>query len=787
MSEFRRASARRRCPPRLPFRALLFGWTLAIMTAAAALAQGEGARVDAVRIDGLAGYRPEQILPRLQTQPGQVYDPVEMREDIEELGKIFRTVNVQTETTPGGGLDVVFTVSEFPRFRELQVVGNQKLKTERIERLVGMERGSLLDAATLDRIRRALRNEYKALGMPQARVTLNLIDQPAEQTGDGAPIPQADLQIVLDEGRQVLVDDVLIEGNDAFSDFRLKGMLQTKGSVLIVKNYYDEETFAEDLDRLRDFYAAHGYFDAVVQRGMFVERTGGKIPVVSPVIQVNEGVRYTFGDARVRGARLFSHAEVAAPFEPLKGELFDARRFAKALDELSALYYNHGLLTTEITPEYQYDTENQVLNMVIDVDEKSRIYVGRVRVERPPLAEDEEPSWFRGWYDRMAPPVKNSVILREVLLEPGEVYNKRLERETVRRLSRWGIFENVNARNEATAEPGVHDLVLSLRESTTGSISGGVGFGDAAGAFVYAAFNERNVGGRADVFGFNGRLGTRESELSITYLDRHFKETRDSMAYRLFYESMGRPGYRANVAGFHTEWAHPLEASDWTMYVRGRLEGVDLNEREHDDDLEDELDRSYAVLTGRLKFIEDTREPVGERPREGYIQAAGAEIGYAGGPLVKLEAERDQYRPVRERMTWRLAMMAGLMPFSADLVPIHERYFLGGNTDMRGFAYRGAGYFDGDDDDIPVGGGAKILVKNELHYPIVDPISGLLFVDVGTLGDSPVSWQVPRVSLGTGLRFDMRNVQVGLDLAAPIVSHGDDETRFFHFSLQSAF
>lgn len=772
--------------PGLRLLAVLFvGILLILATASPATAQLEGMPVEEIRFEGLVSYQPAQIIPRLETGVGQPYNPLTIRQDLETLAEIVKTASVNTEATARGGVIVEFVVSEFPRFNELQVVGNQELSTTRIETLANLDPGeSRLDSRTLQSIRRAIRTEYQQLGYPQAEVTLNAI--PIE-TAEGE-VPRADLQIVVDEGRQIIVDDVIIEGNQAYSGLRLRGLIDTKGSWGFIKNYYDEETFEEDLKTLKDFYTYHGYFDAVVRRGSFEERADDGRAIVSPVIVIEEGERYRFGEATVRGARLFSPDEVAAPFEPLEGELFNGRRFAGALEELQGLYRDHGLLLADLRPEYHYDPEAQVMNMLIEIDENERIYVGKVRVQRPPLAElDEETSRFRRWYDQFSPPVKNEVIMREILLEPGEIYNKRLERDSVRRLARLGVFteESLAAANVPTDKPGVHDMVIQAEQGLTGTLSGGVGFGDAPGAFIFFQFNERNVGGEANVFSLQGTLGTRDSSLSISYLDRHIGDSRDSLLTNVFYQDLARPGYRADTAGASVEWGHPL-AGDWRRYLRWRVEGVDMSERAGID-AEEDLDRAYAVATMGLRFEEDTRIPFGERPREGYLQSFGVELGYAGGPLARFEAARNQYVPLTERLTWRWLAQAGMMPYDRDLVPIHERYFLGGNADMRGFDFRGAGYFDDDDDDVPIGGAAKVLIKNELLFPIYDPISGVLFADVGALGETPVNWEAPRLSTGMGLRFDFRRFQVAIDLAAPLATGDEDETRFLHFSLESEF
>ncbi len=775
------------CLPRLAFLLIACCLWLAARPAGAQPEGLEGRNVTEIQFEGLQGTPPERLRARLQTREGAPLRAVELQEDLRRLGALMRTASVDVEPR-GEGAAVIYRVEEFPRLRELQVIGNSELKTERIESILGVKQGDVLDDDMQRRLRRSIANEYQTRGMPQTKVTLNVIDVAAADAPSSPATPLADLQVVVDEGRQVLADDLILRGNDAFSDIRLRAQIETTGSAGFFKNYFSEETFEEDLRILRDFYAAHGYFDARVERGLFEERTDDGKPVVSPVIEIEEGARYTFGPIEVRGVRLFSQPEAEAPFEGLEGDPFDGKRLSQSANRLRDLYFSHGLLTTEFDPRYEPDQQAKRMDITVDVNEGERIHVGRIRVVRPALpADTDDPSWFRGWYQRVAPPVKDEVILREILLEPGAIYNKRLEADSARRLSRLGVFEQdtLRAFNAPTGEPGVHDMVTELQESTTGLLSGGIGYGDASGPFIFGQFSERNVGGNADVLTARLTLGTRDSGFVASYLDRHLGNSLDSMFYQAFAQTLRRPGYDARTGGVNAEWGRALEG-DWRNYVRGRLEYVAMDERKGVDAKED-LNESYPVAAVRLRIEEDARGPVAQRFTEGWLQSYSTELGYAGGPLARFETEQERFMPISERLTWRVAANAGFLPYSRDVLPVHERYFLGGNNDMRGFKYRGAGYFDEDDNDVPIGGAAKALVRNELLFPIIDPIGGVLFADVGALGETPLSWQAPRASAGVGVRFDLRNVQVGIDLAAPVMKQGDDQTRFFHFSLRSQF
>src|SRR5207249_1797905 len=130
----------------------------------------------------------------------------------------------------------------------------------------------------------------------------------------------------------------------------------------------------DDLNALRKFYADRGYFDARVQRGTFEVSRSGAMASVSPVVQIDEGERYVYGNVEVRGARLFSQADVIAPFASLTGQEYDAESFAAALVKLQSLYDNHGLLTTRIEPLYTYDAEQRRINVLLNITEHNRIY-----------------------------------------------------------------------------------------------------------------------------------------------------------------------------------------------------------------------------------------------------------------------------------------------------------------------------------------------------------------------------------------------------------------------------
>ncbi len=761
--------------------------------------EAEPMRVGEIKFEGLVAHKPEDLLPRLATKAKEPYNPIVLREDVTRLGELMRQVAVRVENMPENKIRVIFTVEEFPRLRKMQVLGNSKLTTERIEKIAKLKSGDALEERVIKSLRNALMEEYKKLGLAQAKIDIKTAPvepetapaPPEAKPAEAKPQPAlADLQIIIQEGEQILVNQVELEGNKIFSTARLKFHLQTKGSWWFVKNYYDDKAFEDDLDALRNFYASNGYFDASIERGAFRDEMKKGKHVITPVITIREGEQYTLNSVDVRGARLFSREEVLAPFENLSGTEFKGKTFAHALNELRNLYFDAGFLTTEIKPVNEFDHENHAVNVTIQITEKDRIYVGKVKIQRPKEMEEETVGFFRKLYGRFAPPISDEAIMREVLLKPGETFSKRKERETIRRLDRLGVFNNPEGKptikiiNEPTANPRVNDAVIELQEGNTGDFGGGIGYGDVSGVFGFVWLTERNLFGEARDLRVQLQIGMRASSASISYLDRHYNGTDDALRASVYYSLIRPTGYTQNNIGTTVEMSHPLY-DDWERTVRARIEFVRLNPDSGITTKED-LNASYPVLTGRLGFRQDTRYPY-QYPKEGRLLEGGLEAGYGGGPLVKLTGNAEFYRQLPYGLVFRSNPSFGLIPYDASTVGLTERLFLGGADDLRGFKFRGAGLRDPLDSEVGVGGAVKLLVRNEVLVPIYEPLSGVFFVDSGLLGANPFNYEGPRMSTGVGLRMSIRQATVAVDFAVPILRQSGDQTQFVHFSFKSSF
>ncbi|MFK7643248.1 POTRA domain-containing protein, partial [Neisseria oralis] len=69
----------------------------------------------------------------------------------------------------------------------------------------------------------------------------------------------------IDEGESAKITDIEFEGNQVYSDRKLmRQMSLTEGGIwtwLTRSNRFDRRKFAQDMEKVTDFYQNNGYFD----------------------------------------------------------------------------------------------------------------------------------------------------------------------------------------------------------------------------------------------------------------------------------------------------------------------------------------------------------------------------------------------------------------------------------------------------------------------------------------------------------------------------------------------
>ena len=808
---------------RMPKRAPLVGFLLLCAVCVLPVLAQEGEIIKEIEVQGLNKVSRQKFLYGLPVQIGKPFRPRlpgEILEAVWKMGYFTEDSKVLSEPVEGG-IKLILVVHENPNIKEVQFVGNTKIPTTALQSACPVKAGDLIAPDTAIKIRTAIERMYRTKGYSQASVIVNTVDQGTTQTV---------VQVVIDEGQKLKVKDVIVRGNKAVSAFKLRFQLETKGSWLFIQNFYNSESFQNDLDILRQYYFTRGFFDVQVRAGEFISNPKGQW--VSPVIVIVEGPRYRVGEIRPTGFTLFMRDQIAEPFEAVRGRFYDAEKFKECIQKVKDLYGDEGYINAEVLPDHEADPKRGLVHFELRIEEHNRVYVRKIMIKKNEYPT-EDLSFIERMHSRLSPPVTDEVIRREVLLKPGEAYRRFQETATADRLRSLDIFDSVKIEPAMTSDENQRDVVLNVEEGNTGNIIFGIGLSELEGAYLHGAYVNRNLFGQARHLRTSFILGTRDLQFRISYLDRYFNlpgrwldryfqgDPSGLVPFRLdlYHETMRLREYNETHTGLSAVITRILRQGYLTEDYGVRLEYVQTKEdgygdswnyfgvrrRHHREDSEERFG-NYPLATLSYSIEENTTDDWWW-PTRGHILGGGAEVGFADGPLVKLSGRYSAYKKLNESLIYALNAKLGWMPLDAQNVGISERLFMGGSGDLRGFASRGVGPVDGKNDDLHIGGSTKLLLQNELRFPIYKQLKGFVFLDAGTLGEKPFEIGKPRVSGGVGVRFStakgrrygprwkagendldmMRGLHVEVSLGAPIVKDSNDDTQFLHFTFGSSF
>jgi outer membrane protein insertion porin family len=137
----------------------------------------------------------------------------------------------------------------------------------------------------------------------------------------------------------------------------------------------------EGLERITEGWQDHGYFKARVTGET---RTLGISPESQRIalsVQVEEGLRYNLKDITFKNNKAIGNVDtLRGLFQIADGEVFSREKIAKGLEDLRKAYGEIGFVNFTSIPDTQFDDENGLISLVIDLDEGKQFRIGRVKV-----------------------------------------------------------------------------------------------------------------------------------------------------------------------------------------------------------------------------------------------------------------------------------------------------------------------------------------------------------------------------------------------------------------------
>jgi outer membrane protein insertion porin family len=462
-----------------------------------------------------------------------VYSPEQVQRDFQavlNLGFFEKTASsVATEPGARGGVNIVFTVKELPIIRDLQFDGLKSVTESDVlkafrENRIGVSKESVYDPVKARNATRVIKELLAAKGHPNATVVVK---------SDAVSATSTAITFEVDEGDRVRVVKIEFEGNENFSDSKLRAQMKyVKEAGLITRfkgeDVLDRRKLDEDLRRVRFYMSSKGYLQARVGEprieGLGERRTSFFIPLpiisstdeaLRVTIPVVEGKIYRLGEFKIEGNSIFSQDQIRSIIGLKPGDIANGERVGKALyEDLKKAYGAQGFIqySPEVTPSFREDSKNGgegVADFNITIEEGKQFTLRRLEFVGNTFTRDR-------------------VLRREVIVNEGDVYNQAFFEYSVQKLNQLGFFDPIDKDKDVdfrtNEEEATVDVNLKVAEKGRQQISFNGGLSGVGGSFFGLEYSTNNLLGRGEVLALNVAAGNRQRSFQFSFTEPYLRD-----------------------------------------------------------------------------------------------------------------------------------------------------------------------------------------------------------------------------------------------------------------------
>ncbi len=739
-----------------------------------------------IKFVGTANVNEQVVRANMQLREGGDFDDISLDKDIRSLYRtqLFEFIEVKHEQVDERTFNLVLEVTPKYRVLGIRFEGNQRVKSTRLEKEVKTRPNQALDEKQVKDDSEKLREYYQKAGYNQVSITYS-IDR--DRVGGFGTVTYK-----IREGAKVKISEVKFTGNAHVHPRRLRKEMETKKwwmfSWLTGSGRFKDDLFEDDLDKLRDFYRELGYLDVDIPQDKVLFNYPSK-EKLQLVVHIDEGRQYRIGEITFNGNKLFNSQLLGRVVRQKRGMVFVPSKLDKDVERLEDFYGKDGYLDARVRPLRKPNIRTGAIDVDYTIAENDRFNVESVVIEGNTKT-------------------KSTVILRELVLGPGDVFSTVLMKFSKLRLENTRFFEDVNVSPQETNIPGRRNMRIAIREGRTGNLTFGAGFSSLERATLFAEVSQSNFDlfnrrsffqGDGQKFRLRMQLGSLSSEVVLSFEEPWLFQKQLGLGFSIFRTSSDYNSsfYSQIETGFEVYLRKHL----WELW-NGRLsytyQIVDITDVSPTaSPIIQQLAGNNALSRVGFQMERDTRDKIINTTSGNRVEV---NLNFAGGPLggsrinnfYSLEFRGSQFFPVFETQTQVLSLIArgGVIQNFGDSTDVayYNKWYLGGPTTLRGFEFRDVS--PRDQFDEPIGGKSYGFFSAEYSLDIVSPIRFALFYDAGFVNAGAYDFNPSTYNdnFGFGLRLFVAGAPLSLDFGIPITgSRLNKKGNQFNFSFGTRF
>ena len=669
--------------------------------------------VKEIDIRGNRKVESDVIRQRIQMRVGDPFSPEKIRGDVELLFKMgfFDDVKVEAEDLEGG-LRLIYVVTEKPSIRSIRIIGAKEIEEKDVRERIDVAPGTVFEPQALGRNADKIRAYYEGEGFYTAQVMGR-----SEKVSDR----EVDLVFDIEEGAKFFVRDITFKGNKGLSAGTIGGVMATKERFfipLLRSGVLKRPDLDQDVERIKALYLDRGYLQVkVAEPEIRIDKAANRLDIV---IQIEEGSRFRTGTVNVKGSTIFTPEELLAGLKLPKEEFFGRDVLRTDLLVLSGKYAELGYVFADVVPVTRVRADETIVDVTFDITEGTKAYVERIEIRGNTKTRDK-------------------VIRRQLELAETDVYNGKLLQEARAALGRLGYFESVDIKSSQGSAPEQLVLGIDVKEKPTGRLGIGGGFSTSGGAIGTVFVTEDNLFGLGKRIRIAAQIGTINNSLNFRYDDPFFLDSEYSFSLALFDQFSDFDDYSQERLGAEIAFGRRFLKYNYVSlgYLFEEITISDVSSTAASQ-IQDQVGTSDTSSLN-LGLVREVRNDP-SNPTTGYRVGLNGEWagGFLGGDndFYKIILDARYTFPVwedKEVIGWVGGRAGFAKPYGdTNVIPLQERFFLGGPNAFRGAKFR---EFSPEDPVTGerIGGNQFYLFTAEVGFPIfkdfVD-LRGALFIDV---------------------------------------------------------
>lgn len=689
--------------------------------------------------------------------------------------------NIYIEENNG---NIVVSLVEKPVIAKIDINGVVTNDQKSIEQIIDIKKGQMYDEFALNNTKIRIRQFYEARGYFDTVVTTDIA--PINENKNSLHIT-----LTVNRGENITIENVNLIGADALDYSDIEPVVANKSREFMGWMWGLNDGKAKiyelpgDSGKIQDEYLRRGYLDASVSAPSLNAHFDNYKADLS--YYINEGEIYKTGNISINAPDFLEldTDEIIDDFKLQKGDTLNSSWMNLDAQKLENLVANKGFAYAKVYPRTNKNSD-YTADIIYEVIPEEKVYIRNVIISGNDRTSDR-------------------VIRRDLYLTEGNLYSKIDLVDSKNALKRSGYFEDVQIVEKRISKDQI-DLEVVVKETATGSIVGGIGYGSSDGLLLNAGVSDSNIFGS----GYKGSIMVDKSDdtLSgnINLTNPRVNDSAYSLGGGLFandysWDEYDEKNYGANIIGGR-QIGRYINAYLAYQIERSQIEGLD--EFYRDAGYQNGINIKSAI-TPSISFNNTDDYYV---PRSGIIASTSLEYAGVGGDMefIKNRTTFNIYQGLQDYIDMDLIFrykseFGYIFNDDSSKLPINEKLFLGGISSLRGYDSRSVtpkkkicnpkanngGTIYGCE-IIETGGKISFNNSFELSFPIINRLKmrGVIFYDYGMIGHSDIN-EIKRSSAGAGIEWITPIGPLQLFYAQALDDKPGDDTSSFEFTIGRRF